>query len=69
MSEKHTKKHYEIKFPKNFYWGTSMSAHQVEGQNIFNDWWEWEQRGKTLNRQISGDACNHYNLYKKDFQI
>lgn len=63
------KKKYEIKFPKNFYWGTSMSAHQVEGQNIFNDWWEWEQRGKVLNRQVSGDACNHYELYKKDFKM
>jgi len=63
------KKHYEIKFPKSFYWGTSASAHQVEGQNIFNDWWEWEQRGKILNRQVSGDACNHYNLYEQDFSM
>ncbi len=67
--EKKEKKHYEIKFPKSFYWGASMSAHQVEGQNIFNDWWEWEQRGKVLNHQVSGDACNHYELYKKDFAM
>lgn len=59
----------EMKFPKNFMLGTSTSAHQVEGQNIFNDWWEWEQGGNILNKQVSGDATNHYNLYKKDFDM
>lgn len=28
-------------WPKNFYWGASTSAHQVEGGNK-NDWTEWE---------------------------
>jgi len=60
---------FDLQFPKNFMWGTSSSAHQVEGQNIFNDWYEWEQRGKVLNRQVSGDACNQYNLYKQDFEM
>ncbi len=32
-----------LKFPKNFYWGASTSAHQVEGGN-FNDWTEWEKK-------------------------
>lgn len=50
-------------------WGTSSSAHQVEGKNIYNDWYEWEQKGKILNEQVSGDACNHYNLYKQDFDM
>ena len=31
----------ELKFPKNFLWGTATSAHQVEGNN-YNDWSEWE---------------------------
>ncbi|MBD3156240.1 family 1 glycosylhydrolase [Candidatus Peregrinibacteria bacterium] len=62
-------KRYFMRFPKEFYWGTSMSAHQVEGQNIFNDWWEWEQRGKILNRQVSGDACKHYDMYREDFKM
>jgi len=61
--------HLELKFPKDFMWGTSTSSHQVEGHNMLNDWWEWEQKGKVLNRQISGDACNHYYLYKKDFEM
>ncbi|KKQ40563.1 MAG: glycoside hydrolase family 1, partial [Candidatus Moranbacteria bacterium GW2011_GWF2_37_7] len=31
-----------FKFPKNFYWGSATSAHQVEGGN-HNDWSEWEK--------------------------
>lgn len=70
MPQTKLKKHkYEIKFPKNFLWGTAMSAHQVEGGNINNDWWAWEQEGHVLNKQISNDACNHYELYKKDFAM
>ncbi len=30
-----------VSFPKNFLWGASTSAHQVEGGN-HNDWSEWE---------------------------
>jgi beta-glucosidase len=32
-----------LEFPKDFYWGSSTSAHQVEGNN-HNDWTEWEQK-------------------------
>ena len=32
-----------LKFPKGFLWGTSTSAHQVEGNNTNSDWWLWEQ--------------------------
>lgn len=31
----------KLEFPKNFYWGSATSAHQVEGNN-HNDWTEWE---------------------------
>ena len=64
----HTKK-YEFKFPKDFLWGTAMSSHQVEGGNMFNDWWAWEQKGRVLNKQVSNDACNHYEKYKFDFEM
>lgn len=67
MADHETK--IDFKFPKDFLWGTAMSSHQVEGGNMYNDWWAWEQKGKILNKQVSNDACNHYELYKKDFEM
>jgi len=55
------------KFPYDFLWGAATSAHQVEGQNIYNDWWQAEQ--SHLLKETSGEACNHYELYPQDFQI
>ncbi|MDD5108430.1 MAG: glycoside hydrolase family 1 protein [Candidatus Omnitrophica bacterium] len=55
------------KFPQNFLWGASTSAHQVEGQNIHNDWWAAEQNHAL--KEPSGQACRHYELYAQDFAI
>jgi len=55
------------KFPQGFLWGVATAAHQVEGGNRHNDWWEAEQRGKVPYR--SGDACDHYRLYEADFDL
>jgi beta-glucosidase len=55
------------KFPHNFLWGASTSAHQVEGQNIYNDWWQAEQNHAL--KEASGEACRHYELYAQDFAI
>lgn len=54
-------------FPPNFIWGAATSSHQVEGNNIHNDWWDWEQRG--LIREPSGRACDHWNLFREDFKL
>ena len=46
-------------FPKDFRWGTATSSHQVEGNNVNNDWWAWEaEPGRILNGARSGLACN-----------
>ncbi|MFH1995855.1 MAG: glycoside hydrolase family 1 protein [Candidatus Omnitrophota bacterium] len=50
-----------------FLWGSATSAHQVEGNNVLSDWWEWERRGKI--KEPSGLACDHYSRYKDDFAI
>ena len=45
-------------FPRGFLWGTATAAHQVEGNNTNNTWYQWEQTpGRIINDQKSGDAC------------
>jgi beta-glucosidase len=54
-------------FPPGFLWGAATASHQVEGGNIWNDWWEYEQRGKVP--YASGDACRQYELFENDFDL
>jgi beta-glucosidase len=48
-------------------WGASTSSHQVEGDNRWNDWWEYEDSGRLPYR--SGDACRQYELFERDFDL
>ncbi len=67
-----------LKFPKNFLWGVSTSAYQIEGGTIC-DWSEWERsekRVKQLEKEnkdlkdfICGYACDSYNRYEKDLDL
>jgi len=56
-----------IEFPKDFLWGAATSAHQVEGNNLNSDWWEWEQRGGGKEPSLAG--CRHYELFPGDFDL
>ncbi len=69
-------------FPKDFLWGTAVSAHQTEGNNTNSDWWEWEQSkdystgknkitGKEMKWPVepSDPACDSYNRYEEDFDL
>jgi beta-glucosidase len=57
-------------FPRDFLWGTATSAHQVEGNNSRNDWWEFEQvPGHIHDQRPSGDACRHFELYPTDIKL
>ncbi|HPA25340.1 MAG TPA: glycoside hydrolase family 1 protein [bacterium] len=70
-----------LKMPDGFLWGTATAAHQVEGNNINSDWWQWEQKnvGKILdvkekkfrNKKFepSGLACDHYSRFEEDFKL
>ena len=47
-----------------------MSAHQVEGGNDRNDWWDWELRpGAIQGNARSGSACLHWDRYEEDLDL
>jgi beta-glucosidase len=58
-----------LHFPETFIFGASSSAHQVEGENVHNQWWKFEQEGdgRIKNGDRSGLACDHYRRYAEDF--
>lgn len=56
-----------VTFPSGFLWGAATSSHQVEGNNTLNDWWAWEQAGKTTEK--SGLACDQYRRFRDDFDL
>jgi beta-glucosidase len=50
-----------------FLWGTATAAHQVEGGNIHNDWWRFEQEpGRIAGGDRSGAAADHWNRVAHD---
>ena len=58
-----------LRFPEGFVWGTATAAHQVEGGNWNNDWWEWEHTPGSGCREPSGDACDQWNRYEEDLDL
>jgi len=60
----------DLRFPKGFLWGCATAAHQVEGNNTNNNWWQWEQEGGHIKGgDVSGIACDHYNRFDSDFAL
>jgi beta-glucosidase len=60
--------HSGIQFPSSFLWGTATSAHQVDGGNTNNNWWEWTHQVGTVTPR-AGIACDHWNRFDEDFTI
>lgn len=58
-----------LRFPGSFMWGSGVSAHQVEGGNDNNDWWDFEQRGNIEHAQLSGRATDFWNRYPDDLRL
>lgn len=53
-----------------FFFGSSISAHQTEGNNIHSDWWEFELKElKPIGLDVSDKAANHWELYEEDFRL
>lgn len=55
--------------PKGFLWGTAISAHQSEGNNLNSDMWLNEHVEGTLFKEPSGDACDSSERYEEDIAI
>jgi len=56
-------------FPEGFCWGTATSAHQIEGGNVNNDWWEWEHNPNSGCAEPSGDACDSFHRWEQDLDL
>lgn len=71
-----------LRFPDEFLWGASTSAHQVEG-GLVNSWTAWEQsavRMRELEQSglaeryglanfVSGRAADHFHRFREDFAL
>lgn len=55
--------------PEGFLWGTAISAHQSEGNNINSDAWLCENVSPSLYVEPSRDACDSYHRYAEDIAI
>ncbi|MBQ0902071.1 glycoside hydrolase family 1 protein [Micromonospora sp. U21] len=55
--------------PADFLWGTATSAHQVEGGNTNNDWWDFEHHPTSAAQTSSGDGIDHFHRYSDDFAL
>jgi len=55
--------------PPGFLWGTAISGHQSEGNNVNSDAWLMENMTPSMFRERSGDACDSYHRYAEDFAI
>ncbi|QNF28777.1 glycoside hydrolase family 1 protein [Metabacillus elymi] len=56
-------------FPPQFIWGSATAGHQVEGNNMNNDFWAEEHAEGSPYKDRSGDAIDHYRLYEKDIAL
>ena len=65
----------QLSFPKDFQWGTSASAYQIEGAakadnkgaSIWDTFTRWE--GHILNKDNGDIACDHYNRMPQDIAL
>jgi len=64
-----------LAFSDKFLWGSATSAHQVEGNCMNNNWFQFESavdedgKPKISNGQKAGVACDHWNRYREDIQL
>ncbi len=59
----------QFEFPDGFLWGVAGSAHQIEGGDTNNDWWEFEHASDSRCVDSSGDACDSYHRWREDLDL
>lgn len=57
------------KFPADFMIGAATAAHQVEGHNIYSDFWAMEHVPNSVYKEPSLDAVDHYHRYEEDILL
>lgn len=64
-----------LRFGRNFLWGASTSAYQVEGNSTNCNWSEFEKtfdpqgRPRIARGERCGPAADHWNRYREDIQL
>ncbi len=64
-----------LRFGRDFLWGASTSAYQVEGNSTNCNWYEFEKtpdaqgRPRVVNGETCGIAADHWNRYREDIQL
>ncbi len=60
----------DIKFPKDFYWGTATAAHQIEGDNENTNWGEWEKDSSRIKDASNAKiAVDGWNRWREDVKL
>ncbi len=59
----------KLTFPDGFLWGSATAAHQIEGGNVNNDWWDLEHDPSAGCAASSGDACDSFHRYPEDVAL
>jgi beta-glucosidase len=52
-----------------FVWGVATAAHQIEGGNTNNDWWDFEHDPSSGCAESSGDACDSWHRWEEDVDL
>ena len=60
---------HAILFPDGSQWGTAAAAHQIEGGNVNNDWWEIEHDPTSGCADPSGEGCDSFHRCPEDIAL
>lgn len=58
-----------LPLPAGFLMGAATAPHQVEGDNVHSDWWQWETAPDSEMPQPSGTACDSYHRWPEDMDL